>query len=83
MKIVSASDAKQSFASVLEAAARGPVVIRRHQRDAAVVLSMQEYERLARLNVVEFQRFCDRVGATARRKGMNESVLDDLLADDD
>ncbi|TAH43516.1 MAG: type II toxin-antitoxin system Phd/YefM family antitoxin [Gammaproteobacteria bacterium] len=83
MKTISASDAKQSFAAVLEAAARGPVLIRKHQRDAAVVLSMQEYERLARLNVAEFQRFCDQVGSKAARKGMNEAILAKLLAGND
>ncbi len=83
MKTISASEAKQSFASVLDAAVREPIVIQRHQRDAAVVLSIQEYQRLARLNVGEFQRYCDSVGSKAARKGMTESVLADLLADDD
>lgn len=82
MKTVSASEAKQSFANVLDAAAHAPIVIQRHHRDAAVILSMQEYERLTRLNVAEFQRFCDSVGSAAARKGLTESVLAELLADD-
>ncbi len=82
MRTVSATEAKQGLASVIEAAAREPVVIRRQKRDVAVVLSMQEYERLVRLNVAEFQRFCDRVGASAKQAGMSETKLDELLADD-
>jgi prevent-host-death family protein len=82
MRIVSATEAKQGLASVIEAAAREPVVIRRQKRDVAVVLSMQEYERLVRLNVAEFQRFCDRVGASAKQAGMSEAKLAELLADD-
>jgi prevent-host-death family protein len=82
MRTVSATEAKQGLASVIEAAAREPVVIRRQKRDVAVVLSMQEYERLVRLNVAEFQRFCDRVGASAKQAGMSETKLAELLADD-
>jgi prevent-host-death family protein len=82
MRTISATEAKQGLASVIEAAAREPVVIRRQKRDVAVVLSMQEYERLVRLNVAEFQRFCDQVGASAKQAGMSETKLAELLADD-
>jgi prevent-host-death family protein len=82
MRTVSASKAKQGFAQVIEAAAREPVVIQRQKRNVAVVLSMQEYERLTRLNVAEFQRFCDGVGAKAQAAGMTEERLAGLLADD-
>lgn len=83
MKTVAASDARQSFAAVIDAAAREPVVIRRQQRDVAVVLSMTEYERLTQLNKAEFQRFCDAVGQRAADAGMTEAQLADLLADDE
>ena len=79
MRTVTASEAKQSFASVIEAAGREPVVIQRQKRDVAVVLSMAEYERLTRLNVAEFQRFCDQVGERAAEAGMDETVLASLL----
>jgi prevent-host-death family protein len=82
MRTVTASEAKQGLASVIEAAAREPIVIERQKRAVAVVLSMQEYERLVRLNVAEFQRFCDQVGASAKDAGMNEAKLAELLADD-
>jgi prevent-host-death family protein len=82
MRTVSASEAKQGLAQVIEAAAREPVVIQRQKRDVAVVLSMQEYERLTRLNAAEFRRFCDLVGARAQTAGMTEDKLAELLADD-
>ena len=82
MRTVTASEAKQGLAAVIEAAAREPVVIQRQKRDVAVVLSMQEYERLVRLNVAEFQRFCDMVGASAEKAGMTEAKLAELLAGD-
>ena len=69
MRQVSATEAKQTFGAILDAAQREPVVIRRQKRDVAVVLSMEEYERLRALNVKDFQDFCDRVGREAPRQG--------------
>ncbi len=82
MRTVTASEAKQGLAAVIEAAGREPVMIQRQRRDVAVVLSVHEYQRLTRLNVAEFQRFCDQVGQTAIAKGMTEAKLAALLADD-
>lgn len=42
-------------------------------------MSVDEYERLVHLNVAEFQRFCDLVGARAQEAGMTEEVLQELL----
>jgi prevent-host-death family protein len=82
MRHVSATEAKQALAAVLDAAQREPVVIRRQQRAVAVVLSMQEYERLTALNVEEFQRFCDRIGEQAKARGLTEEKLAEILASD-
>jgi prevent-host-death family protein len=82
MRYVSATEAKQGLAAVLDAAQREPVVIRRQQRDVAVVLSMQEYERLTALNVEEFQRFCDRIGERAKARGLTEEKLTEIFAND-
>ncbi len=82
MRTVTASEAKQGLAGVIDMASREPVVIQRQKRDVAVVMSMQEYQRLVRLNVTEFQRFCDAVGRKAEAAGMNEDVLNKLLTDD-
>lgn len=82
MRAVSASEAKQSFASLIEMAAKEPVIIQRQKRNVAVVLSMDEYERLAHFNVAEFQRFCDEVGTQAEQAGLTETGLAQLLADD-
>ncbi|MBZ0104105.1 MAG: type II toxin-antitoxin system Phd/YefM family antitoxin [Sulfuricella denitrificans] len=83
MRTISATEAKQGLAGVLDAAMREPVVIQRQKRNVAVVLSMQDYERLTRLNVSEFQRFCDRVGNDAAASGLSEETLNQLLARDD
>jgi antitoxin Phd len=82
MKTIAASEARKAFASLIDDAAREPVVIQRQQRDVAVVLSMQDYQRLVDLNKAEFQRFCDQIGARAAAAGLTEQALDDLLHDE-
>ena len=82
MKHVSSTEAKQRFAAILDAAQHEPVTIRRQNREVAVVLSTREYERLHGLNVQEFESFCDAMAQSARERGLTESALDDLLAND-
>jgi len=81
MKSISATDAKQRLAALLDTAQREPVVIRRHERDVAVLLSIDQYERMRGARIQEFQRFCDRVAEEAKARGMNETVLEEILRD--
>lgn len=81
--VMTASEAKQGFAAVLEAAAREPVLIRRHDRDVAVVLSVESYQRLRGIAVAEFNRVADEAAAKARERGMTDEVLQELLARED
>ena len=81
MKTISATEAKQRLAALLDAAQREPVVIRRQNRDVAIVISPDEYRRIHSANLEEFDRFCDRVGAEAARRGMTEDILNDILKD--
>jgi len=81
VRYITASEAKQRLAAVLDAAQREPVTIRRQNREVAVVLSPLDYRRLTTINVAEFQRFCNRVSETAKDRGLTEEVLDRLLGD--
>jgi len=81
MRSVSATDAKQRFAAVLDAAQREPVLIRRQNRDVAVIMSAEEYEKIRQGNIEEFERFCDRVGAQAVARGLTEKKLAAILKD--
>ena len=81
MRYVSASEAKQRLAAVLDAAQREPVTIRRQNREVAVVISPFDYRRLTSANLAEFQYFCDRVSDAARARGLTEDVFDELLDD--
>jgi prevent-host-death family protein len=80
MRHVSATEAKQTLSAVIDAAQREPIVIQRQKRDVAVVLSVQEYQRLTALNVEGFERFCDRIGEQAKARGLTEEKLGEILA---
>ena len=73
MRYVTATDAKQRLAALLDAAQREPVV--------AVILSTEEYDRLRAFNVAEFDRFCDRVAAKASARGLTARKLQQILRD--
>jgi prevent-host-death family protein len=81
MKTVSATDAKQRLAALLDAAQREPILIRRQNRDVAVIMSAEEYDRIRGAKNDEFEKFCDRVGAEAVKRGLTEEILADILKD--
>lgn len=50
MRRVNTTQARQDMTRLLEAAGHQPVIIRYHQRDTAVLLSIREYRRLQALD---------------------------------
>jgi len=47
MKAITVTAARRRFGAVLDAAQTEPVMLRRHNRDVLVILSMEEYERIS------------------------------------
>jgi len=82
MPTVSATHAKQNFAAMIDTAQREPVRIQRHERDVAVLVSAEEYERIHKLRVQELIRLSDDMGRYAESRGMTDELLEKLLADE-
>jgi len=83
VRTVSATEAKQRFAAILDAAQHEPIMVRRQKREVAVVLSPREYERLRALNLRELDEYCQRIGAQAAERGLTEEKLAEILDDGD
>jgi prevent-host-death family protein len=81
MKAVSATDAKQRFAALIDAAQKEPVVVRRQNRAVLVVMSPEDYDRMRGANVAELDRLCERVSKQAAERGLTDEILADLLKD--
>lgn len=83
MKRVPATEAKNRLGAILDEAQREPIVIRRQDRDIAVVLSMADYERLRAGNLQAFLDLRKEVAAQAAARGLTDKRLAELLTDDD
>jgi prevent-host-death family protein len=82
MRTVSSLDAKNRFGQLLDAAQRAPVTVTKKGRPAAVVMSIEDYERM---RGAAWKRLSETM-ATARRqaaeRGLTDELLDELLADE-
>jgi len=81
MQYFNVTDAKQDFGAVLQAAQRAPVGIRTHNKNAAYVISPEDFEKLRKIKLSEFQTFCDDIAAKAADNGLTPEILEELLAD--
>ena len=82
MRIISATEAKQSLGLLIDTAQREPVIIPRQHRDVAVLLSIHEYEQLRGAQVDAFNILCDKIARRAQERGLTEEKLKALLHDD-
>jgi len=82
MKSITALEAKNRFGEVLETAQRQPVSITRNGRPSVVMISAESYQRRQRMARERLRQSLQRAGEHAASRGMNEDVLDQLLADE-
>jgi antitoxin Phd len=82
VRVISATEAKQSLGLMIDTAQREPVIIQRQHRDVAVLLSMHDYEQLQGAQVEAFNALCDKIAHRAQEKGLTEEKLKILLDDD-
>jgi prevent-host-death family protein len=81
MRTITAIDAKDRFGQLLETAQREPVTVTKQGRPAAVMLSVEDYERMrgmARDRVLKTVRQMQEEAAAA---GLTEEVLGEILKD--
>jgi prevent-host-death family protein len=82
MRTISAIDAKNRFGQLLDAAQRAPVTVTKKGRPAAVVMSIEDYERF---RGAAWKRLLETV-ETARKeaagRGLTDERLDELLVDE-
>ena len=83
MKSVTATEVQKRLDAILDDAQRQPVVIRRQDRDVAVVLSMAEYERLRTGNVRAFLDLRKEIAAEAAARGLTDERLAEILSGDE
>jgi prevent-host-death family protein len=81
MPTVSATHAKQNFAAMVDAAQREPVKIHRHDREVAVLISSERYEKMNQDRWAEFNRLSAIAAEQAKAKGLTENILTEILAD--
>lgn len=82
MRTISSLAAKNRFGQLLEAAQRSPVTVTKKGRPAAVVLSIEDYERM---RGAAWKRLFDTLAAAcseAAERGLTDERLDELLADE-
>lgn len=83
MKTVAATEAKNRLGALLDEAQREPIVIRRQDRDIAVVMSMADYERLRTGNIQAFLDLRNDIATQAAANGLTDERLSELLTGDD
>ena len=81
METISSSDARNNMAALLEKAQHEPVAIQKQGRNAAVLISFADFERLTNAHRLAFQAICDDVGAKAESWGLSEAKLMEIVAD--
>ena len=82
MQTISATKASQNFAATIDAAQREAICIQRHERDVAVLVSAEEYEKIRRMRVQELLRFTEETSRYAESQGMTDELLEQLLAEE-
>lgn len=82
MRTVSSLDAKNRFGQLLDAAQRAPVTVTKKGRPAAVVMSIEDYERMRGVAWTRLSETMAMAQKQAAERGLTDELLDQLLADE-
>jgi len=67
---------------MLDQAQHERVRIQRHDRDVAVILSAEEYERIRQLRINELLRLSQEASREAQSRGLTQEILQQILNDE-
>lgn len=81
MKYVSANEVKQNFGRVMEDVQRGPVTIKRYNRETAVIISSEDYENYRKYKVEQLLKLGAEIGEEAQANGLTQEILDEILSE--
>lgn len=79
MQYISSTDARNNFSEVIDRANREPIIVQKKGRDAVVMISPQDYEKIRRQNVQEFQKICAEIGKSAQERGLTPEIFDEIM----
>jgi prevent-host-death family protein len=82
MKVVEAPTDNPKLLELLDEAEHEPVLIQRSEKDAAVILSAEDYRRLRASEAESFHELCVKMSAYAQSRGLTEEKLAEILADE-
>ena len=82
MKTITAIDAKNRFGQLLDSAQREPVTVTKMGRPAAIVLSVEDYERICGAARRRLLASVDQAQCEAAAQGLTDEVLEQLLEDE-
>jgi antitoxin Phd len=82
MRTISSQNAKNRFGQLLDAAQRAPVTVTKKGRPAAVVMSIEDYERMRGAAWQRLSETMARAREQAAERGLTDELLDELLADE-
>jgi prevent-host-death family protein len=81
MQYFSSTDARNNFSEMMDKAKREPLVIQKKGRDAVVMMSIDDFERIRRRNADNFFKIADEIATSAKNNGLTQEILDDILKD--
>lgn len=81
MSVISDVQISDQIAGLLHDAVSDPIFFRNEDRDVAVLMSAERYERLQVALREDFDRICDSASAEAEANGLTEEMLAEILAE--
>jgi prevent-host-death family protein len=82
VEVISSAEAQNNFGALLDKVQRTPVIIQRHKRDCAMMMSMEEYTDYRLMKNRQLLASMERLGREAVANGLTPEILAEILADD-